>query len=194
MSTQVSTALSVSQPRRLLSHFSKRGIPYGLQQLRYSPNLQRSKVFWEEPVTLPPGIAHSRGFVRCLPQHSHTLPQLRDEIMASMMWCSALLLTFAGMAGLARAQQQVAALQPFTTIRVCTPFNVLIAPAQDAGTPYAVYADADQGVKNSLNATVTGGVLTMATAQAAATQQVFSTDQPIKVTITYVHCCLPANG
>ena len=114
--------------------------------------------------------------------------------MASRMWCSALLLTFAGMAGLARAQQQVAALQPFTTVRVCTPFNVLIAPAQDAGTPYAVYADADQGVKNSLNATVTAGVLTLATAQAAATQQVFSTDKPIKVTITYVHCCLPANG
>ena len=107
------------------------------------------------------------------------------------MWRSVLLLTFAGMAGLARAQQQVAALQPFTTIRVCTPFNILVAPSQDGGTPYAVYADADQGVKNSLNATVTGGVLTLATAVAPATQQVFSTAQPIKVTVTYAHCCLP---
>ena len=98
------------------------------------------------------------------------------------MWQAALL--FAGLASLAQGQQQVAALQPFTRIRVCTPFNVLIAPAQVADTPYAVIADADAGVKNSLNATVTAGVLTLDTAVAPVTQQVFSTQQPIKVTVT----------
>lgn len=65
-------------------------------------------------------------------------------------------------------------LDPFTQISVCTPFNVAIQPGPD----YAVQIAAEAAVKKVLEASVSGGVLSLQTNGA------FTTSQPIQCIIS----------
>jgi len=81
----------------------------------------------------------------------------------------------------AAAQMTLAApvtkdVQPFKTIRVCQPFNVLVSPSSQANQ-YQVVLDADASVGRALQASVSGGVLSLGVSGR------FETDKPIKLTV-----------
>ena len=66
-------------------------------------------------------------------------------------------------------------LSPFSSVQVCTPFNVAIQP----GPEYAVQIAGDEAVKNAFKATVgSGGVLQL------QTQGAFTTTQPIQCIVS----------
>ena len=62
----------------------------------------------------------------------------------------------------------------FTSVSVCTPFNVAIQP----GPGYAVQIAAEAAVRNALKATVSSGVLSLQTSGA------FATSQPIQCIVS----------
>ena len=73
------------------------------------------------------------------------------------------------------------ALQPFTSINICLPFNLLIQPSRDAS--YAIVVDADPGVLEALNASVANGALTLSTNVIQPDQQAFVAPNATKVAI-----------
>lgn len=74
--------------------------------------------------------------------------------------------------GLANA----AVLGPFSIVKICTPFNVLIKPSS-SNEQYEVLLDADKDVQATLQATVTRGVLSLGASGH------FTSSQPIKLTV-----------
>ncbi|KAK9915704.1 hypothetical protein WJX75_002879 [Coccomyxa subellipsoidea] len=66
--------------------------------------------------------------------------------------------------------------QPFKTIRVCQPFNVLVSPSSQANQ-YQIVLEADDSVGRALQASVADGVLSLGVSGR------FSTPNPIKLTV-----------
>ena len=74
--------------------------------------------------------------------------------------------------GLASAQPTTLSPGTFSSVEICTPFSVKVAP----GNTYGVSVDAEKSVQEALSATVDqAGRLTLATSKA------FNSSQPIKV-------------
>ena len=73
--------------------------------------------------------------------------------------------------------------QPFNSIRVCQPFNVLVSPSSQADQ-YQIVLDADDSVGRALQVSVSGGVLSLGVSGR------FSTSNPIRLT---VKCGSPRN-
>ena len=90
-----------------------------------------------------------------------------------------LLIAAAILAGTSQAAMLTKSLQAFSTIKVCTPFNVLIQPSSGHGQ-YQVALDADSAVEQALQASVTGNVLSL-----GASGQ-FKTSNPIKLTVRWI--------
>lgn len=63
--------------------------------------------------------------------------------------------------------------EPFSSVKVATPFNVLIVPSRG----YGATLDADGSAVGAVGYSLEGGVLTV------ATDATFKTDHPIKLTI-----------
>lgn len=66
---------------------------------------------------------------------------------------------------------------PFTSVQVCTPFNILVAPSSGN---YSLEATADPSVLAALSAAVFNGTLQI------ETQGTFSTNQTIQFTVWYL--------
>ncbi|BDA44399.1 hypothetical protein COCOBI_05-5830 [Coccomyxa sp. Obi] len=79
-------------------------------------------------------------------------------------------------ARMASAAPVTKAVQPFNSIRVCQPFNVLVSPSSQANQ-YQIVLDADDSVGRALQASVSGGVLSLGVSGR------FSTNNPIKLTV-----------
>lgn len=71
--------------------------------------------------------------------------------------------------------------QPFKTIRVCQPFNVLVSPSSQANQ-YQIVLEADDSVGRALQASVADGVLSLGVSGR------FSTPNPIKLTVKCGPC------
>ena len=65
-------------------------------------------------------------------------------------------------------------LEPFSSLSVCTPFNIAVQP----GPGYALQIAADESVRNALRATVASNVLSLQTVGA------FTTSQPIQAIVS----------
>lgn len=75
-----------------------------------------------------------------------------------------------------QAVPKTRAMHPFSAVRVCVPFNVLVNPAASANQ-YQVVLDADDPVQQSLQATVANNVLSLGVSGN------FQTSNPIKLTV-----------
>lgn len=87
-----------------------------------------------------------------------------------------LLIAAAIMAGTSQAAVLTKSLQAFSSIKVCTPFNVLIQPSSGNGQ-YQVLLDADSAVQQALQASVSSNVLSLGASGR------FKTSNPIKLTV-----------
>ncbi len=90
-------------------------------------------------------------------------------------------LTALVMASGASAAVLTKSLEPFTTVKICTPFNVLIQPSS-GNEQYQVLLDADKDVQSALQATVTRGVLSLGASGH------FTSSQPSKLTVRCPSC------
>lgn len=70
-------------------------------------------------------------------------------------------------------------LPAFSSVRVCTAFNVVVAPARRPSLPsqYTISIQGDTPVLSKVSAAVKNGTLTL------QSNGSFSTDKPIKVTV-----------
>ena len=87
-----------------------------------------------------------------------------------------LFLTALVMASGASAAVLTRSMEPFGTVKICTPFNVLLQPSSGNGQ-YQVLLDADKDVQSTLQASVTNGVLSLGASDH------FTSSQPIKLTV-----------
>jgi hypothetical protein len=96
-------------------------------------------------------------------------------------WSKFALVTAVACAALGGGDAQTAetrTLPPFTSVQVCTPYNVLIQPGTGANAnAYQLVLDADPAVRTATKATVTNGVL------ALESSGTFQTSNPIKITV-----------
>ena len=102
--------------------------------------------------------------------------------MNGRVWILAIA-ALAAAARMASAASVTKDVQPFNSIRVCQPFNVLVSPSSQANQ-YQIVLDADDSVGRALQASVSGGVLSLGVSGR------FSTSNPIKLTVKYGSCFL----